>query len=215
MSVPAAPKIYHITHVDNLKGIVQSGVLWSDAQRITQSLECSIVGMSAIKHRRLEEQHVTCHPGTLVGEYVPFYFCPRSVMLYILYRGNHPDITYRGGQNSIVHLAAELHAVVAWAESRKVNWAFSDTNAGARYARFFSRIDELGYVNWAAVQARDFQNDLIKERKQAEFLVYESFPWELVTQIGVQNNQMKFAVEATLARAEHRPLVSVEPDWYY
>ncbi len=53
---------------------------------------------------------VKCHPGTKVGEYVPFYFCPRSVMLYILYMGNHPELGYRGGQAPIVHLSASRYA---------------------------------------------------------------------------------------------------------
>jgi hypothetical protein len=60
--------------------------------------------MSAIKRRRVEELEVSCHPGTKVGDYVPFYFCPRSVMLYVIHRANHPDLSYRGGQEPIVHL---------------------------------------------------------------------------------------------------------------
>ncbi len=39
--------------------------------------------MSEIKRRRVEELEVDCHPGTKVGDYVPFYFCPRSVMLFV------------------------------------------------------------------------------------------------------------------------------------
>ncbi len=86
-SVPSRPKIYHITHVDNLAGIAASGELISDAKRIASGLTCLLVGMSNIKKRRLEEIEVTCHPGTTVGQYVPHYFCPRSIMLYILHMG--------------------------------------------------------------------------------------------------------------------------------
>jgi ssDNA thymidine ADP-ribosyltransferase, DarT len=28
-----------------------------------------------------------------VGEYVPFYFCPRSITLFLLHKGNHVDLT--------------------------------------------------------------------------------------------------------------------------
>ncbi|MBN2800521.1 MAG: DUF4433 domain-containing protein [Deltaproteobacteria bacterium] len=42
------------------------------------------------------------HPGTSVGAYVPFYVCPRSVMLSLISRANHPKIAYRGGQNPIL-----------------------------------------------------------------------------------------------------------------
>lgn len=213
--IPPNPKIYHITHVDNLKQIVQSTVLWSDMQRVAQNLDCEIVGMSEIKRRRLEELTVLCHPGTMVGEYVPFYFCPRSIMLYILHMGNHVDINYRGGQGPIIHLMADLHAVVAWAEESGVRWAFSDRNAGIRYAQFFSNLDTLSNVNWDAVQATDFRDSGIKEGKQAEFLVHESFPWEHVEQVGVVNSSTKAIVENVLADANHRPVVTVEPRWYY
>ncbi len=39
--------------------------------------------MTEIKRRRLFEIDVQCHPDTMVGDYVPFYFCPRSIMLFI------------------------------------------------------------------------------------------------------------------------------------
>jgi hypothetical protein len=75
-----------------------------------------------------------CHPGTKVGEYVPFYFCPRSIMLFLLHKGNHVDLTYRGGQRPIVHLEADLRTVVEWADSIERRWAFGNRNAGARYS---------------------------------------------------------------------------------
>ncbi len=112
---PKNPKIYHITHLENLPQIVDN-VLWSDAERIRRGLNCTIVGMSEIKRRRREELEVNCNVGTKVGEYVPLYLCPRSIMLFLLHRGNHPDLTYRGGQRPIVHLEADLRTVVEWAD---------------------------------------------------------------------------------------------------
>lgn len=213
--VPNSPKIYHITHCSNLPSIIGSGMLWSDARRIELGLNCAIIGLSSIKRRRLEELPVTCHPGTRVGEYVPFYFCPRSVMLYILHVDNHPELAYHGGQEPIVHLVADLGAVVEWAEANNRRWTFSDRNAGARYAGFFARLDDLGKINWKAVQANNWQDPALKEGKQAEFLVHESFPWQLIERIGVLNGSVKASVEAVLAGASHRPPVTVERAWYY
>lgn len=102
-SPPSQPRIYHITHVDNLGSIAGRGELWSDAVCRNKSLSHKQVGMSAIKARRLFELEVDCHPGTKVGEYVPFYFCPRSIMLFLFHRGNHPDLDYSGGQRPLVH----------------------------------------------------------------------------------------------------------------
>ena len=64
---PNRPKIYHITHLENLAQMVD-GVIWSDAERLRRKLDCKIVGMSEIKRRRLEELQVECHPGSMVGD---------------------------------------------------------------------------------------------------------------------------------------------------
>lgn len=80
--VPAQPKIYHITHVDNLPAIVRDRVLLSDAIIAARGGPNVTIGMSEIKRRRIEEITVSCHSDTKVGDYVPFYFCPRSVMLF-------------------------------------------------------------------------------------------------------------------------------------
>jgi len=214
-TVPASPKIYHITLADNLAGIVAAGCLWSDRARIDRGLACSLVGMRRIKQRRLEEIKVDCHAGTMVGEYVPFYFCPRSIMLYILHKGNSPDITYSGGQTPIVHLRADLSAVIAWAGEEAVRWACSDRNAGAYYVKFGRRHADLSMVNWPAVANTIFRDPVVKEGKQAEFLLYDSFPWHLIEAIGVRNAAIQAKVQTALRCASHRPPVSVETNWYY
>ena len=213
--VPAHPKIYHITHVSNLAGIIQHGVLWSDARRVALGLSCELVGMSAIKHRRLATQEVPCHPGTRVGEYVPFYLCPRSIMLYLVHMGNHPALSYDGGQAPIVHLAADLRSSVAWADQIRRRWAFTDRNAASRYAAFYTDLNDLDKLDWAAIGTVKWNNPAVKDGKQAEFLLYESFPWHLVEKIGVIDQQMKAYVDAVLSPAPYWPSVAVERAWYY
>jgi len=212
--IPKHPKIYHITHINNLEGIISDKVIWSDAKRIEMGLGCEIIGMSEIKRRRLMELDVHCHPGTKVGQYVPFYFCPRSIMLYILYKGNHPDITYRGGQEPILHLQSDLKRVIQWAQESNVRWAFSDRNAGERIANFYKTPDKLDKVNWQAVEATDFRPMLIKEGKQAEFLIYESFPWELIEKIGVHSKTVANNVIQKVGKSQ-ADMVSIEQSWYY
>ena len=211
--IPENPKIYHITHIKNLEGIKSDGIIWSDAERIKHGLECEIVGMPKIKRRRLEELKVTCHSGTMVGEYVPFNFCSRSIMLYILYKGNHPEISYHGGQTPILHLQADLKTTIQWAEDNEIYWAFTDRNAGERIAFFYKDIRKLDKINWRAVESLDFREMLIRGNKQAEFLLYESFPLHLVEKIGVFNDSIKEQVVQILGNRS--TLVSVEKSWYY
>ncbi len=215
VAIPEKPKIYHITHLRNLAQIIALNGLWSDAKRIELNLDCEIVGMSEIKQRRLQELEVKCNLGTKVGEYVPFYFCPRSIMLYILYRGNHPNLTYRGGQGPVVHLQADLIETVRWAKTLRIPWAFSNFNAGAGYANFYNQLGRLEEINWAAVIATDFSKPEIKDGKQAEFLVFEFFPWELIEKIGVQNERIREQVDTAIRNAVHSPELTCEPSWYF
>jgi hypothetical protein len=215
MAIPERPKIYHITHIQNLANIIEQGVIWSDAKRIELGIDCELVGMSSIKKRRLEKLIVKCHPPTKVGEYVPFYFCPRSIMLYLIYMANHPELAYRGGQGPILHLVADVQDVVAWAETNGRRWAFSASNAGAGYTNFFSRLDQLVNVNWDAVEATDFRDADVKEGKQAEFLLHESFPWSLVESIGVHDAAVARAVIQQLDGLSHQPPIAIQRGWYY
>ena len=212
---PNNPKIYHITHVKNLGRIARAGHLLSDAQMQAAESGYTVVGMSDIKRRRLEEIDVACHPDTRVGQYVPFYFCPRSIMLYILYMSNHPNLTYRGGQRPIVHLQADLRAAIRWADENGRRWAISDRNAGTCVAEFYNDLHDLNKVDWQAVAATDFRSMSVREGKQAEFLMYDAFPWELIEYVGVIDAPTKAQTEQAICEAGHKPLVNVEGGWYY
>ncbi len=215
-TTPAQPKIYHITHVDNLLSIVASGCIEADGRLAGQGGGQMSIGMTEIKRRRLYEIGVSCHNGTMVGEYVPFYFCPRSIMLYIIHVGNHPDLThYRDGQLPVLHLQVDMEAAVSWADQHEIRWAFSDRNAGSYYAEFYNNRNNLDKIDWEAVTSTDFRNPLIKEGKQAEFLIHDTCPLHLVEKIGVLNDKVCDQVNAILRNVQHKPVVAIEETWYY
>jgi hypothetical protein len=213
VTVPSRPKLYHIAHVDRLASIVADECLWCDREVVPRAPPGTTIGMNAIKKRRLEELRLTSHPELFVGDCVPFYFCPRSVMLYLIYQANHPELDYRGGQESIVHLEADLHTVVAWADANRRRWAFTLSNAGARYFEDRSNLGQLDEIDWNAVQATDWRQ--YKDGKQAEFLLELSFPWQLVERVGVHSRSAYTSAVNALAMAGHRPPVEIRRDWYY
>ena len=204
--------IFHITHMDNLPAILADGCLWSDLEVLKTNNRRTVIGFDTIKRRRLELP-VSCHPSTNVGHYVPFYFCPRSPMLYVIHR-QHSELTYQGGQDRIVYLVSKVGIAITVAERRP--WAFSDGNAGARFARFSRDLTEFDeFVNWQAVQATIWNDPTVKERKQAEFLVHRMFPWSGIVGIGVINQSVANEVQGLLSPRYHCPGVVVKRDWYY
>lgn len=211
-SVTGKPKIYHILHFDKLPFVINDGFLLSDAIITAGPNNGTAIGMSSIKQRRLKELTLSSHPDLYVGQCVPFYFCPRSIMLYLMYMHN-PELAYNGGQEPIIHLVADLGQTIEWAESNKKRWAFTTSNAGSRYFEDYCNIADLEKINWNAVQANQWAG--CKEEKQAEFLIEDKFPWELVEQIGVLSSLYDRLVNQTMAGTNHQPPVAIRRNWYY
>ncbi|GKS96066.1 DUF4433 domain-containing protein [Acidovorax sp. SUPP2825] len=212
MAVPDRPKLYHICHVDKLPSIIGSDGLLSDAEVARIQAPGTVIGMNHIKQRRLAELQLASHPGLFVGQCVPFYFCPRSVMLYLIHMRN-ADLAYKGGQGPIVHLEADLNATVAWANNEGLRWAFTLSNAGAYYFEDRADLSRLDEVKWEAVAARSWSAH--KEGKQAEFLLEGRFPWHLIERIGVLSQPIANQVAHALPVGGHRPTVEFMPAWYY
>ncbi|OOE57392.1 hypothetical protein BZG13_11155 [Salinivibrio sp. ML323] len=213
MPVPVQPKIFHIVHVDRLESILVSNGLLCDAQIIAQNTAGTTIGMNTIKQRRLTELTLDSHPNLYVGQCVPFYFCPRSIMLYVIHRADSDELVYKGGQGPIIHLQADLNTTVQWAQQQGHRWAFTLSNAGSYYFEDRNDLAQLHNLDWPAIYARQWQG--CKEGKQAEFLIERSFPWHLVEAIVVQSPSIHQQVVNMLQMAAHRPPVTINPNWYY
>ncbi|MCE7732636.1 MULTISPECIES: type II toxin-antitoxin system toxin DNA ADP-ribosyl transferase DarT [Vibrio harveyi group] len=201
-----AVSISHITHLDNLAGILEQGCLWSDAKRIELGLVNQNIGYSHIKQRRLVRP-VNVAAGGTIGQYVPFNFCPRSVMLFVISRG-HDD--YRGGQDNILHLISDVDTV----RLSNQHCFFTDIHADLDYAEQvddFSRINELDLNK--IINERYWQD--FKEEKQAEFLAFEAVQWQTIQRIGVKSQEVAERVRDLIQRQAHQPDIVVKPDWYY
>lgn len=212
--IPQNPKIYHIVHIDRLASILNNGCLWSDSKVNRRNPGGTTIGMDRIKRRRLEELTLTGYPDLYVGQCVPFYFCPRSVMLFMFHKNNSQDITYHGGQEPIVHLVADLQKTVTWANANNKRWAFTSSSAGSYYFDSYTDLDQLDRINWNAVNEEQSWSNCI-EAKQAEFLIEEQFPFELVEQIGVHSQQYYQNVNQIISVMRNRPTVEIKPNWYY
>lgn len=210
--VPTYPKIYHIVHFDKLSSIFLKGGLLCDAEIICTPQQGTTIGMGKIKQRRLNIS-LSCYPELHVGDCVPFYFCPRSVMLYMLYMANHEEVDYHGGQEPIIHLQSDLMQTISWANKNHRRWVFTDSNAGSYYFNAYDNLSQLSNIDWNAVNALNWVE--CRDKKQAEFLIEANFPWELVEYIGVYSEAQAGEVKEILNKVTRRPPVQTRRDWYY
>src|SRR6058998_4245349 len=108
--VPQPTPIFHITDVENLASIIACGGLRTCQWLQTNSHSYTNIAYETIQDRRATTT-VLCGPGGTLHDYVPFYFSPRSPMLYTINRGNVPG--YSSGQESVIHLVSTVQAVRA------------------------------------------------------------------------------------------------------
>lgn len=212
---PRPTRVAHFTHVNHLASIIRFGIL-ADRAAQDERLLTSEVGNLEIKgHRRRRE--VPLEPGGRVGDYVPFYFAPRSPMMYVIHKGNVP--TYQEGTSKLIYLVSSLERL----RELDHDVLISDRNAVLRYAEFrrFEPLDKLddGHIDWELMRARDWANTPDdpdrRERRMAEALVHGRVRWEAVTKIVVRSNDIADEVELGLTEAEASLPVDVRPDWYF
>lgn len=207
--------VTHFTHVGHLATVIEQGLL-SDTASHGAGVLAVEVGDLGIKDRR-RGREVPVPPGGAVADYVPFYFAPRSPMMFSISKGNVPS--YQGGTARLIYLVTSLdrlhgtgHEVV-----------LSDRNAVYAYADFrvFDPADPIDddFIDWDLMGQRDWYNTDAepqrKERRMAEALVHERVAWDVITSIGVQSEIVAAEVRAILAAARSSIPVNVRPTWYF
>ncbi|GAA4977804.1 DUF4433 domain-containing protein [Pseudonocardia tropica] len=211
LPAPADRDILHFTHVGNLPAILDQGRLLADSA-VGDHLRRE-VGDRDIKddRRRLV---VTCGPGGHPCDYVPFYFAPRSPMLYRIARGGVSH--YQDGQDPLVYLRSTIGAALHSGRP----WVFSNGNCGAHLTEYFDDLRELdGRIDWPLQYARMWsmtaEDPSRPTRRAAEFLVHTWMPWSHVLQVVVRTPTMATHVQGVLADAGAERPVVVRPEWYY
>jgi hypothetical protein len=203
--------VWHITHLDNLASIIATGALRCERRVRQQARQPRSIAYGHIKQRR-EQTGVGMPPYGTLSDYVPFYFCPRSPMLYAIHRGFVPA---SGGQNAIVHLEFDAEAILA----AGVACVYTDGNAASQPLAFHDPRQGFAALSWDVIRSERWHdtaddNDR-KRRKQAEFLARDEVPWRLAVRLGVFDNGAVLAVQKALSGALHQPAVECRPDWYY
>jgi hypothetical protein len=166
-----------------------------------------------VKARR-KQRRIRLAPFGRVADYVPFYFAPRSPMLFTLAKGNFP--TYSDGQDPLVYLVSYTDT----AASAGSPCLFSDGNCASPLTKVFNDLTLLGSaVDWEIMASRMWANtpddqDRMR-RRMAEFLVHQRVPVACVSQIVVRRETMKRQVEAILAAHNSSIPVAVRPWWYF
>lgn len=200
--------LYRITHIENLAGLLARGCDCSPNLAKAENMTKRAISHKDIMDKR-EHATVRVPPGGVVADYVPFYFGPKSPMLYAIKQGK---VEGYQGQKEIIYLVTTAEAVAA----QNLPCMFTDGHGIISYVNHYNQLADLPKLFWNVINAK-YWNDFMdgKCRRQAEFLVKDQFPLNLVQEIGVMDEAMRQQVENLVAASAFRPLINVRREWYF
>lgn len=218
-AVPSPVRLFHITAIGNLPAIAAAG-----------ALACKNAGRPYVNIAHQGTQGARSakqvpHPhGATVHDFVPFYFAPRSPMLFTIDRGNVAGCSLK--QRDIVHVETTVDLAVAGGAP----FVIYDRNATLTYATAYTSLTDLDKVSWDLlleppcldgyckyfhdVHANPRYTDR-RERRMAEFLVHGSLPVSSMLRIGVIDEAAAHQARGVLLTHGVRLPVAVKPDWYF
>lgn len=175
--------IYRLTHYQNVPFILKHGLHCANS-KVHDEHFVNIGFKSLIEHRSKRE--VPVEPGGVLHDYVPFFFCKKPVMLYPISKKHVED--YEGNQEEIIYLISSAELV----NDAGLKFVFSDRHALLDYAHYSNRLEEIKQLDWKKIETEQWglmfdETKQTQEIKQAEFLIHNHLPKELIKAIVCAN----------------------------
>lgn len=197
---------FRITHIDNIPHIIKYGLTTNDSTH--RNSNYTSIGDSQIIDIRRSLQF----NGIRANECIPFYFGPRSPMLYVIQHG------YNGvpkhSAEEIVYCVVRLSDII----ESDLDCFFTNGHALSALTDFFGKeslrnINEI--IDYNDVYAKYWNSDSdldLKRRKEAELLIKSEVPGKYIRGYVVYNNKAK-AILRDHGIAEG--MIKVAPNFYF
>lgn len=221
MTRPIPTRLFHMTAIDNLESILNQKALICKNQCRENGISYGNIAHASIQDRRCQKT-VPLPPHGTLHDYVPFYFAPRSPMLYAINQGNVEGCEYR--QENIIYLQTTVERMV---QLEKV-YLFTDRNASLDFALFEKDYEKLNEtIHWDYFTSSPQLDGYCKyfmtnseypdrgEIRQAEFLIHTSLPLEHIELIGVYDEASLKIVKTLLKAYDLDIPVSIKSSWYF
>jgi hypothetical protein len=223
LPVRNSQRIFHITAIANLARIAKSKTLLANAVLQKKKIQHGNIAYQGAQGKRATKL-VAKPPGGVIHDYVPFYFAPRSPMLMAINGGKVEGCTYR--QQDIVHLETTVEAIV----DKGLAFVFYDYNATLDFATCYSDLKDLNKIDWPLFYetprldgycvywfstVNNPKHILRMETRQAEFLVHQNVPLNLINCVGAYSPEKATEVQKIFGDADIDIPVEVKTAWYY
>ena len=204
-------RIFRLTHYKNLPFILTNGIHCANS-KIKDPDFIPIGAQRLIESRALTP--IKLIPNRVLNDYVPFYFCPKSPMLYVLSKGGVAGVECT--QEDLVYLASSVERIAEY----PLDFVFTDRHAVLAYAKFYQQAEDLFQLNWDAIRSDQWgdrydSTRAVRELKQAEFLVYQHVPMDCIEGTICQTEKTSTFVAAYLAASKCKIPCVIKPDYFF
>ena len=198
--------VFRLTHIDNIKYIMSKGLVRASSPLRDENY-VSIGDVQVIQVRKDRK-----FQGYQLSDFMPFYFGPRSPMLYVIQHG------YNGVRKvkpeDIVYCVVRIEDII----KNDIDCIFTDGHALSSLTNYYykSSLANLNnIVNYDDVYSTfwNIEDDPdLKRRKEAELLINEDLPAQYIRGIVVYNDKAKEYLINLGVAAE---LIVVMPGHYF
>ncbi len=207
---PDPAYIFRITHIDNMAWMLRHGMHAQSSSIQDPSFE-RIGSVELIEKRSRKE--VPIPPGGCLGDYVPFYFTPLSIMLYNICTG------YGGVRQLAKHEIVFVVSSLQKLSQMGLRFVFTDSHAYGAESEFYSDLDRLDRIDWQVLRSNDFRSDPEdpgkKGRYQAEALAYRHVPVEAFLGVACYDDRAQGRVANDARAAGVTIPIKVMSNWYF
>lgn len=140
-------QIFRITHYKNLPFILRHGLHCPNAE--VKDPDFVPIGFPTLVAYRNEREVPIAPHGTL-ADYIPFYFWYRSPMLYVIHKGNDPEVIVTP-QEEIIYLVSSFEQF----RQHQRGFVFTNRHAKVEYADFYNDENELAQLNWEIIKSEN------------------------------------------------------------
>lgn len=227
-NIPNSVFLFHFTAFQNLERIFSFGAIKSKNLLRSENIKSVNIACNNIQDKRAKT--LVGDQGRTLHDYVPFYFAPRSPMLYSIVHNNVPEAE-ETNQEHFVYLVSSVD------DLSNQEFVFTDYQAIVTYATFYNDLSDLDKICWDLIfetphlprpnppfngYCKFFLNNDMdvryvkrKEARLAEFLVFSQVPIQKISMIIVKNQTMKEYVEKLLRKYNINIKVEIREDWYF
>lgn len=212
-------KLYRITHIENIPHILEHGITHRSSINANPNFvkigDLQLIDVRSDKTIRINNGILDAEDQIEIrlGDFIPFHFGVRMPMLYTIQKGGN-FVESAVQPEDIIYVVCALDKIIEGG----LDFYFSDGHATNDFTFFYdkSQVTRMPtLIDWHCITRKYWGGDdnlNVKRKKQAEVLVGQDIPINMIIGYGCYNDT---AMARLIAMGADQNKIKIIPDSYY